>query len=766
MNKSKLSKPPINPSVPINSTVEAIEFDVARQFKFLLFGKQPVTAQIFSDDKRLKPNAKVLHGTFKQLKSELAKCNRRGMDVGMCIQQTDQTGRAKGNIVGIVCIVLDDDERRDAPRSFPLDPWIIVESSPGRYHYYWRISGLSPAAYSKLAKRLAKKYGGDVAVAEPARAMRWPGFISHKRADRHVVRIVESHVKQEAWDAEEFAKNMSLIEGIALGVDNKATVTAAASDDDLEARVVEALKFVDANPYEVWLLMLMALHNLEQQGHAWAERAAQEFSQRSPKYDSAEFERKWASFQGERASKVAEGTIFYYARRGGQMRTGAPIYQPGEDLDNSELIVGSLEDAVLKYLTDSKQWIEFGASGWGICGESVPMQIAKEKASRLRKEAFGSTDRGRVAASSRLGSLAGLRAALELARMDPRVEGQFGAFNGDRQLLGVVNGVLDLKGKQLLAATPEILVTRRANVPYDAAAKCPAFGRFLRQVTCDDKEVFHYLQKLLGYVVYASCHLHVLPIFYGTGRNGKGTLIDTLQWLLGDYASQVQASVFMDRRFASGGPTPELAQLPGVRFLNVTEVEKTRRMDHALLKQISGQDTINCRGLYQAPFVFKPMFTTFLVSNHRIQLDSDDEALWERIHVVPFDAHFAAEQQDHGLRDALKSEGSGILNWLLRGNDRYLEEGLRPPERVIQATLRYRHATDSFMRWYEKRCARDANALAPAGKLYADYEVWCAESDVVADNDRRFMARLLGLGHKQVKKEKGHFYAGVRLNTV
>ena len=348
--------------------------------------------------------------------------------------------------------------------------------------------------------------------------------------------------------------------------------------------------------------------------------------------------------------------------------------------------------------------------------------------------------------------------------MDRQVEESVGRFDADRLLLGVRNGVLDLASRQLIAGTPELLVMRRMNVEFDANAKCAGFVTFMKAVTVEDKSLYLYIKKLLGYVLHAECNLHILPVLFGTGRNGKGVLADTMQWLFGGYATQVQANVLMDRKYASSGPTPELAQLPGVRFLNVTELERTRRIDHSLIKQICGGDTINCRALYGKPFVYRPMFTPFLVGNHRVQMDSDDFALWERVVVIPFDAHFGANKDIH-LREKLKKEGAGILNWILNGYELFRNEGLKPPERVVQATKSYRYQSDSLMRWYEDRCKRDDESLLGAQDGYLNYQEWCKEREFLPNNNRLFKERLVRLGHEHVKRDAGHFFTNIRMNV-
>ena len=58
------------------------------------------------------------------------------------------------------------------------------------------------------------------------------------------------------------------------------------------------------------------------------------------------------------------------------------------------------------------------------------------------------------------------------------------------------------------------------------------WDRFLREITCGDDELAAYIQRLMALCI-TGLALHLLIFFYGSGRNGKGVLLDCLRRCLG-----------------------------------------------------------------------------------------------------------------------------------------------------------------------------------------------------------------------------------------
>lgn len=127
------------------------------------------------------PPARVLHGGFGEVFPLLEEANRRGSGVYFVPNATDGRGRRAENIVAVRALFVDlDGAPLEALRGF-LRPTALVETSPGRYHAYWRVEGVALEEFSRAQARLAERFGGDPAPKDLGRAMRLPGTLNWKR---------------------------------------------------------------------------------------------------------------------------------------------------------------------------------------------------------------------------------------------------------------------------------------------------------------------------------------------------------------------------------------------------------------------------------------------------------------------------------------------------------------------------------------------------------------------------------------------------------
>ena len=125
---------------------------------------------------------------------------------------------------------------------------------------------------------------------------------------------------------------------------------------------------------------------------------------------------------------------------------------------------------------------------------------------------------------------------LKLAAHYQAISVSAGAFDSDRMLVNCANGLVDLRTGELLERGPERLVSKLVEVDYDPTAKCPTFNRFIDDIFCGYKEIISWVQRALGYAITGSVDEQLLFIAYGKGVNGKSTLFELINKLLGDYS--------------------------------------------------------------------------------------------------------------------------------------------------------------------------------------------------------------------------------------
>ena len=135
-------------------------------------------------------------------------------------------------------------------------------------------------------------------------------------------------------------------------------------------------------------------------------------------------------------------------------------------------------------------------------------------------------------------------------------------------------------------------------------------------------EKVKYLQKAFGYALTGNTRYECLFILYGaTTRNGKGTAMETFLRLMGDYGKTARPET-IGARFQQNGsaPSEDVARLNGARFVNISEPDKKLTLSAALVKSLTGNDTITARYLHENSFEYRPQFKMFINTNYLPQI--------------------------------------------------------------------------------------------------------------------------------------------------
>lgn len=317
-----------------------------------------------------------------------------------------------------------------------------------------------------------------------------------------------------------------------------------------------------------------------------------------------------------------------------------------------------------------------------------------------------------------------LRAMVALAETEPEIAIKPEALDVDPWLFNVANGTIDLRTGIIRPHERGDLITKVSPVVYDASATCATFDRFLAEAQ-PDPEIRAYLLRWLGYCMTGLVREHAFPINYGTGRNGKGTLVNIALHIFGDYGKQVPTELLMVAR-GERHPT-ERATLLGVRFAAAAETDEGRCLNVALVKQLTGGDPIAARFMRQDFFDFMPSHKLMLSTNHRPLIKETKDAIWSRVQLVPWAVSFKG-REDTEMGDKLKGEASGVLNRLLAGCLEWQRIGLAPPRAVQAASAAYREEQDVLGDFFAERCVFEPDARVSRPRLREAYDLWCREN--------------------------------------
>lgn len=276
-------------------------------------------------------------------------------------------------------------------------------------------------------------------------------------------------------------------------------------------------------------------------------------------------------------------------------------------------------------------------------------------------------------------------------------------FDSNPFLLNCPNGVVNLKTGEFKPHNPLFYQTKICEVNYYPKAECPRWRQFLREIFCEDIEVIHYMQKVIGYALSGSIEEECFFILYGSGGNGKSKFIETIAWVLNNYATACSAKTILQKE-NSNGINNDVARLAGARFVRTSENSRNLNLDDSLMKSLTGGEKITARFLYSDNFEFHPACKIFLSTNYKPGIGGTDDGIWRRIRMIPFNLKLKPEQIDRNLSEKLKIEAEGILNWAIEGCLLWQKEGLNSPPKVQKAINEYKQEEDKIGGFIEDEC--------------------------------------------------------------
>ena len=411
-------------------------------------------------------------------------------------------------------------------------------------------------------------------------------------------------------------------------------------------------------------------------------------------------------------------------------------------------------------------WMIWDGQKWVRDEQEFIMELAKQLVRGIYQEGEGLQDNDlrnaihKHAKSSQ--QLPRLKAMTTLAQSMPEVVTPSSALDAHEMLIGVANGVVDLRSGKLKPNEPELRISRHSPVVFDADAECPLFMSFLDQITAGQKPLIRYLQRVVGYSLTGKTGEQCLFFLFGMGANGKSTFLNVMRELLGgDLSRQIASETLMVRRTNA---TNDIARLAGVRVVIANEVEDGSPLSESLVKAITGGDIMTARFLYHEHFEFIPKFKLFIAGNHKPTIRGRDNGIWRRIRLIPFTVTIPPEQRDKDLLTKLRSELPGILNWAIKGCQAWQKGGLNEPPLVTEAVKDYRDEMDLIKQWIDARCAVGTALEVKSRAAYMDYSEWAKAGGYHPLSESVF-SRELEQEFRKVKRNDGNYFIGIRVKS-
>jgi putative DNA primase/helicase len=492
---------------------------------------------------------------------------------------------------------------------------------------------------------------------------------------------------------------------------------------------------------------------------------------------------KWADHDGYREATIAKA-ISDTPHRAAQSRPTVGTHQAKTQVDllspmmndhGNGQRVQRMFGEIMRYCHPFNSWMIFDGKRWIKDDSESARILAKETMIAFHTAAARADNKeARKFAHSSLEAKR-ITTALQDLRSSLTVKAE--ELDQNPWLLNFRNGTMNLKTGQLQQHRKEDFITKLVDHEFNQTATCPTWMKFLDRIMGGGPdagendlktaaEMTSYLQRALGYSLTGTTREKAVFMCFGTGNNGKSTMLATVGDLIPEYRTQIQIDTLMTKAGSETNTTQaDLADLRGARFVQTSETEEGQSLAAGKLKRITqGMGKIKACRKYENPIEFEETHKLWMDANHKPILTDSSDSTWNRLHVIPFNVVIPPEEIDPDLPKKLKVESEGILAWLVQGAEAYVSNGLQPPTIVMAARDDYRKDQDHLSDFIAECCDVDDVLTTRAAPLQQAYQSWAERNGIAKPLDQRRLKDQLGRkGISQKRGNHGALYLGIGL---
>jgi putative DNA primase/helicase len=689
------------------------------------------TFQTFDDDAARKDAslARVLHGALADIWAELCALSARGAGAFVCVNATDLKGRKAENVTEVRAVWAELDG--DAPASFPIEPTLTVETSPGRMHAYWAASGLTRDEHAAVMERMVAEHGSDPGAKDVARVLRLAGLPHQKDRSRpHKVRITGCGGRHYSRD-----ELLTAFPPVA-----RATTAPAARTPPPIDVVRDALRSVPADDRETWRRVLAALKH--DYGLAGKELAADWSATCAEKWDPRDFERVWQSHDRDGGRVTTSDSILHMARERGwvdgrvrEVRPGEfPIegdgsapsrprpFQRGDHMSMAEAWLRGRH--VVRWKGD---WLEYDGSAY--------RRVEDEK---MESSAWRWLDGQTVAGKDgpaplrpnreAVANLLKAAAAVRIAPADaPCWLTPAGGDPAPSDVVSMRNGLLDLGTRRLSPPTPRFFTPHALAFDYDPSATAPRWGTLLEEVWPEETDQREALREMFGYILSGSTRLQKVFFIQGAPRSGKGTIARVLTSMIGEWNHCSPSLRNLGGDFG-------LQSLIGKSLALMSDIRPGKGADSTALLEnilrISGEDAVTVQRKNKEDWIGTLGTRFLLIGNAPLQVRDGSGALLARLIALRCKVSFQG-REDTTLTDKLLAELPGIFNWALDGLLWVRAMGvIEQPESARDLVEVIREVGNPIGEFLAEHCELGPRLTCTKKEVWSAFELWASEHGV------------------------------------
>lgn len=283
---------------------------------------------------------------------------------------------------------------------------------------------------------------------------------------------------------------------------------------------------------------------------------------------------------------------------------------------------------------------------------------------------------------------------------------------------------------------------------------------------CGDTELIEYVQKVIGLAAIGKVYEEFIIIAYGDGANGKSTFWNTVARVLGTYSGKISSDILTMGNKVNA--QPEMAELKGKRLIIASEMQEGVRLNTAMVKQLCSTDEIQACKKYKDPFHFVPSHQVVLYTNHLPKVGANDDGIWRRLKVIPFNAKIKGTSDIKNYADYLYDNASpAIMKWIIEGAEKVskTDHKVDDPKCVRDAVAAYREDNDWLGHFINDCCDVGDGLTEKSGEFYQQYRAYCIQSGEYTRSTTDFYAAVEKAGFVRRKSNNGTLVYGLSLKT-
>jgi putative DNA primase/helicase len=343
-----------------------------------------------------------------------------------------------------------------------------------------------------------------------------------------------------------------------------------------------------------------------------------------------------------------------------------------------------------------------------------------------------------------------LASVVELARVEVMVPDE--EWDADPDILVCANGTLHVPTRNLRGHLKADHATSSVPYGYDPEAVAPTWGRFLGDFV--DAETAHFLQKFAGYALTTDVSHELALWLCGPPGGGRSTFIAGMEAMLGERVGALGLRGIERSQFA-------LANVPGKTPLTATEQPAGFVRSSDVLNALISGDKMEVEKKYKDAYRIYPRAKLLWAMNDLPRVQSANDGLFRRVKVIEVEPVPEGER-DPKVKERIKEEGAGILNWALEGLARLRKRGdFQVPDSVRGATEHWKATNDTAALFVSEACETGEGKSVRASELYSRYTIWCSLNGHKPKSVTQIAEDWRRLGFRHGRDKDGAVWRGI-----